>query len=75
MLPVGTRVRFVHRIIEGATGDHPDFLLCEEGDEGTVTGHGERYPLLVKPDNGNPDFYCDREEVDPTENTAPGEGE
>lgn len=39
LLPIGTRIRFTKTIVKDATGDHPAFLLANEGDLGTVAAH------------------------------------
>jgi hypothetical protein len=53
LIPIGTRVRFTKTIIEDATGDHPRFLLAEEGELGNVAVHYEfahLYPYGVVAD-------------------------
>lgn len=46
--PVGTRIKFVKRLVGDATGDHPAFLFAEKDSEGEVTGHCNHEGHMVK---------------------------
>ena len=51
LLPVGTRIRFLHDLTEDACGDHPCLLYARRGGLGTITGHGTSEGYWVKWDD------------------------
>ncbi len=56
MLPIGTRIRFTHTIIESATGDHPDFLLAQYGSYGAIEGYISDDLLKARAQHGCEDY-------------------
>lgn len=47
-LPIGTRIKFLKDLTEGANGEHPALLFAKKGDGGEVIGHGCREGHWVK---------------------------
>ena len=62
---VGARIVFSRSIYEPACGDHPEFILCRKGEQGTVTGPQTSCGYLVRWDAWpSADFRCLRTEFE-----------
>lgn len=65
LLPIGTRIRFVKEISEGASEEHPPLLYAPKEGLGVITGHGCREGYWVKWEAWPKPFGASREEFEP----------
>ncbi len=71
----GTRIRFRRVVIEPACGDHPEFLLAENGERGEVVQHIGDFGDLkdaysVRADGCRSTFVAQREEFEVVEDAS-----
>lgn len=63
-LDIGTRIRFNRTLTEPASGDHPELLYANDGENGTIVGYGTSEGYWVKTDNHPAKFGAAPHEFD-----------